>query len=37
MEVMLTKLLNYLQDLNADYFAVAYVNEGVALRKCWYY
>ena len=24
---------NYLQDLNADYFAVAYVNEGVALRK----
>ncbi len=24
---------HYLQDLNADYFAVAYVNEGIALRK----
>lgn len=27
------RVANYLQDLNADYFAVAYVNEGVALRK----
>ena len=26
-------IANYLQDLNVDYFAVAYVNEGVALRK----
>ena len=25
-------IANYLQDLNVDYFAVAYVNEGVALR-----
>jgi len=24
---------NYLQDLDADYFAVAYINEGVALRQ----
>ena len=26
------EIANYLQDLNVDYFAVAYVNEGVALR-----
>jgi alanine racemase len=26
------KIANYLQDLNVDYFAVAYVSEGVALR-----
>jgi len=26
------KIANYLQDLNIDYFAVAYINEGVALR-----
>ena len=25
-------IANYLQELNADYFAVAYVSEGVALR-----
>ncbi|ALJ05667.1 alanine racemase [Pseudalgibacter alginicilyticus] len=27
------QIANYLQNLNADYFAVAYVNEGVTLRK----
>ncbi len=27
------KLAAYLQDIGADYFAVAYINEGVALRK----
>ena len=27
------EIANYLQNLGADYFAVAYVNEGVALRK----
>ena len=27
------KIASFLQDLNADYFAVAYVNEGVALRE----
>lgn len=27
------KIANYLQDLNVDYFAVAYIDEGVALRK----
>ncbi|WP_204344591.1 alanine racemase [Psychroserpens algicola] len=27
-----SKIANYLQNLNVDYFAVAYVNEGVALR-----
>lgn len=26
------EIANYLQDLNVDYFAVAYINEGVALR-----
>ena len=26
-------IANYLESLNVDYFAVAYVNEGVALRK----
>jgi alanine racemase len=28
-----SKIANYLQDLNVDYFAVAFVNEGVTLRK----
>jgi alanine racemase len=28
-----SKIANYLQELNVDYFAVAYVNEGVALRN----
>ena len=28
-----SEIANYLQDLNADYFAVAYINEGIALRK----
>lgn len=28
-----TEISKYLQDLNVDYFAVAYVNEGVDLRK----
>lgn len=27
------EIANYLQNLNADYFAVAYINEGIALRK----
>ncbi|WP_303318791.1 alanine racemase [Flavivirga abyssicola] len=27
------EIANYLQKLGADYFAVAYINEGVALRK----
>ena len=27
------EIANYLQNLNVDYFAVAYVNEGLALRK----
>tara|TARA_R110002049_G_scaffold207188_1_gene377663 strand:+ start:43915 stop:45021 length:1107 start_codon:yes stop_codon:yes gene_type:complete len=27
------EIANYLQDLDADYFAVAYVSEGVSLRK----
>ncbi|AUP79553.1 alanine racemase [Flavivirga eckloniae] len=27
------EIANYLQELGADYFAVAYTNEGVALRK----
>lgn len=27
------EIANYLQDLNIDYFAVAYANEGVALRQ----
>ena len=27
------EIANYLQELNIDYFAVAYVSEGVALRK----
>jgi len=27
------EIANYLQDLNVDYFAVAYINEGIALRK----
>jgi alanine racemase len=27
------KISNYLQKLDVDYFAVAYINEGVALRK----
>jgi alanine racemase len=27
------EIANYLQNLNTDYFAVAYVSEGVALRK----
>lgn len=26
------EIANYLQDLNVDYFAVAYINEGIALR-----
>ncbi|WP_396602512.1 alanine racemase [Algibacter sp. R77976] len=26
------EIANYLQSLNADYFAVAYINEGIALR-----
>ena len=28
-----SKIANYLQNINADYFAVAYINEGIALRK----
>ncbi len=27
------EIATYLQELNADYFAVAYINEGVALRR----
>ena len=27
------EIANYLQSLNADYFAVAYINEGIALRN----
>ena len=27
------EIANYLQNINVDYFAVAYVNEGIALRK----
>ena len=27
------KVANYLQDLDADYFAVAYINEGITLRE----
>ncbi len=27
------EIANYLQNLNVDYFAVAYINEGVALRE----
>ena len=26
-------IANFLQKLNVDYFAVAYINEGIALRK----
>ena len=32
MEVIAKIIANYLQELEVDYFAVAYVNEGVALR-----
>ena len=28
-----SEIAKYLQDLNVDYYAIAYVNEGVALRK----
>ncbi|MDB2463052.1 alanine racemase [Algibacter sp.] len=27
------EIANYLQNLNADYFAVAYINEGIAIRR----
>ncbi|MGB5420186.1 alanine racemase [Algibacter sp.] len=27
------EIANYLQNLNADYFAIAYINEGITLRK----
>ena len=28
-----SKIANYLENLNVNYFAVAYINEGIALRK----